>query len=81
MAKDNFDNLRLENQELKARLEAGPHPKPAPAKPQLRTRTEVRIEVESGWGDEEHVCVELLAEGTPLEVDHADVSTPGEGAR
>lgn len=40
---------------------------PGKAPPQLRTCTELRLLVESGWGDEEVVMVEILAEGTPVE--------------
>lgn len=45
---------------------------PARAPPQLRTRTELRLLVESGWGDEEVVVAEILAEGTPVEEEEGD---------
>eukprot|EP00873_Tetraselmis_striata_P035267 jgi/Tetstr1/455531/TSEL_042354.t1 len=49
------------------RLRAEERATPGKAPPQLRTRTELRLLVESGWGEEEVVMVEILAEGTPVE--------------
>mmetsp|Transcript_8068 Transcript_8068/g.23119 ORF Transcript_8068/g.23119 Transcript_8068/m.23119 type:complete len:891 (+) Transcript_8068:228-2900(+) len=67
------ENAELHEQLAKAAVQRPPAAAPAaihrPREPLLRTRTEVLLEVVSGWEDEETVAVEILAEGTPIEID------------